>query len=98
MDWGWGDLIKTIIGAGIGSALVQVLAPFIRDYRQRKMTAAYMSMRLAVILEAFARECAELIEANKNAQTRPDEEFPDWDVNLPELAPYPDDGDGWRAL
>ncbi len=35
---------------------------------------------------------------NGNAQTPPDQEFPDWKVTLPELPPYPDEAEGWHAI
>jgi hypothetical protein len=57
-----------------------------------------MAIRLAVILEAYAAACFDLISTNENAQHRPDERLPDWTVRLPELADYPDDAEGWRAL
>jgi len=94
----WLDFLKLIIGAGIGSALVQGLLPLLRDLFQRKKQATYMAMRLAVTLENFAWACANLIQDNHNAQTLADEEYPEWDVSLPVLPPYPDDDDGWRSL
>ena len=98
MDLDWASWLKLIIGAGIGSALVQGLLPIWREHHQRKKQAAYMAMRLAVILENFAWACANFIQDNRNAQTLPDEEYPAWDVTLPELGTYPDEGEGWRAI
>jgi hypothetical protein len=43
-SWDWGTAIRTVIGAGIGSALVQGLLPFFREHHQRKKQAAYMAM------------------------------------------------------
>jgi hypothetical protein len=67
MDLDWASWVKLIIGAGIGSALVQSLLPIWREHHQRKKHAAYMAMRLAVILENFAWACANLIQDNRNA-------------------------------
>lgn len=55
-------------------------------------------MRLAVSLEAYASSCLDFIYKNSNAQRHPDEQYPDWDVSLPDVSPYPDDTDGWKAL
>ena len=57
-----------------------------------------MAMRLAVTQEFYASTCSEIISANDNADTPPDEEFPAWNVTLPTLPSYPDDTDGWRAI
>src|SRR5258706_8914354 len=57
-----------------------------------------MAMRLAVILESYAYACSEFIADNANMQSPPDQEFPDWNITLPELLAYPDDLDGWRAI
>jgi len=94
----WGDLVKTVLAAGVGSALVQIVMPLYLGRRQREDHAAYMAMRLAVILEAFARSCSDFIEANRNAYHQEDQEFPDWDATLPKLGSYPEDSDGWRAI
>jgi hypothetical protein len=96
-SWDWASTAKTVIGAGVGTALVQGLLPLYRDWRHRKRQAAYMAMRLAVVLEAFASGCSAFIAGNQSAETYPDREYPDWNANLPELLPYPDDVDGWRA-
>jgi hypothetical protein len=100
--WDWVTLGKTAVGAGFGTAVVQVfvqgLLPIYRDHRQRRLQAAYMAMRLAVTLESYASACSDLISKNTDAPHHPDEEYPDWDVTLPELPPYPDDAEGWRAI
>ena len=74
-------------------------ASIYRDSHHRKLQAAYMAMRLAVILEFYASACAHFIQENANVQPPPPtEEFPEWTVELPELPAYPDDADGWRAI
>ena len=97
-SWDWAFIGKTILGAGLGSAAVQALAGVLRDRRERADRAGYMAMRLAVQLERFASECADLILSNKDAPHPPDQEFPNWDVHLPKLAEYPSDADGWRSI
>ncbi len=94
----WGTLIKTIIGAGVGTALVQPLLAIYRDARERNSHAAYMAMRLAVILEAYTAACSDLIAKNSTAEAPPDQEFPNWDTTLPQLLSYPEDAEGWRAI
>src|SRR6185312_1037086 len=96
--WDWGDLTKTVVGAGLGTAIVQVLPAICRDIRHRKAHAAVMAVRLAVILEAYAAACLDLIARNNDAEAPPDEEYPYWETSLPELPAYPDDIEGWRTI
>jgi hypothetical protein len=100
MTWDLGSFATTVFGAGFGAAVMQAFLSLYRDYRQRKAPAAYMAMRLAVILEAYASACSVLISDNHdaNAEQGPDDQYPNWTLTLPELPPYPDDADGWRAI
>jgi hypothetical protein len=98
LSWDWATIAKSAIGAGVGAAAVQGFISLYRERRTTKAQASYMAMRLAVALESYAYACADFIGKNNNASHRQDEEFPDWDVSLPELAPYPIDPDGWRAI
>jgi hypothetical protein len=108
MDW-WNDAglwdwvitaAKTAIGAFGGSAAVQGIFVIYRDRRQRRSHAAYMAMRLAATLEAYAAACVHYIGVNRSLEPDPDpsSEYPNWDIKLPLLAPYPDDAEGWRAI
>ena len=92
------DLLKTALGAGVGSVIAQASLSVWKDKITRRDHAGYLAMRVATILESFAFECAEKVEANQNAQTRPGEQFPDWDISIPTLGDYPADVDGWRYL
>ena len=98
LGWEWGRFFMMIVSAGVGSALVQSLMPIYRDRRTRRKQAAYMAMRLAVVMENFAWACANFIQDNHTARTPPDEEYPAWEIALPELLAYPEDADGWRAI
>ena len=94
----WSTLIQTFVGAGVGTAAVTGLISIYREHRHKKAQAAYMAMRLAVELEAFAADCSNLIASNSIAEQGPDQQFPDWNTEMPEIAPYPDDPEGWRAI
>ncbi len=99
LAWDWATIGKTALGAGFGTAAMTGILSLYRDHRQKKSLAAYMAMRLAVTLEAYAYACYEFISANENApHYSQEDEFPAWTVRLPELPPYPDDIDGWRAI
>jgi hypothetical protein len=101
MEWlgfEWSRFFMMIGGAGIGSALVQALMPIYRERRMRRKQAAYMAMRLAVVMENYAWACANFIQDNHNPRTPADAEPPARETALPELLPYPEDVDGWRAI
>jgi hypothetical protein len=103
--WDWHDIAKTAIGAGLGTAIVtaiaQIVVPFFRDRRNRKRQGAYMAMRLAVALEAYASGCLTLLRTNqfeeRLAAVAGQEPVP-WVAPLLELPPFPDDADGWKAI
>jgi len=97
--WDWATLVKTFIAAGFGTAFMQGSLAIYRDRCQRKSRAAYMAMQLAWTIEAYARACSDFISDNKNVQPPGDEEeYPQWRVELPELASYPENPDGWQAI
>ena len=96
--WEWSRFFMMIVGAGVGSAVVQLLMPVYRDRRMRRRHAAYMAMRLAVVLENFAWACASFIQVNHDARTPADDQHPAWEIALPVPLAYPEDVDGWRAV
>ena len=98
MSWDWSNLASVIFGAGFGTAVAQLGVPAYRDWRNRKRQAAYMAMRLAVVLEAFASDCVGIIQDNSEAAREAGGDLPDYRATLPELASYPDDAEGWRVI
>jgi len=102
VDFTLGNLLTFAGTAGVVSAVLNQGFGWLRDWRaasvKNKAHAGYLALRVAVMLESYAYACAEFIAENGDAPHRPDEEFPDWNVTLPELPPYPDDVDGWRAM
>ncbi|KAB2795935.1 hypothetical protein F9K87_16160 [Brucella anthropi] len=94
----WLDLVKIVVGAGIGTAVVQWLASIAADERSKKSKADFLALQLAINLEAFARQCIELDRENEFAEHHPDQQFPDWSATLPSISQTPDDIDGWRSL
>lgn len=92
------DLVKIVVGAGIGTAAVQGIFTIARDERTKKSKADFLALQLAINLEAFARQCIELDRENEFAEQHPDQQFPDWSATLPNISQTPDDIDGWRSL
>jgi hypothetical protein len=95
----WSSLVKTIVGAGLGSASVAARIAIFRERRQTRAKAGYMAMRLAAILEGYVMLCAEFHYQNDYLQPDPDPRCDtNWDHTLPELPAYPDDADGWQSI
>lgn len=94
----WLDLVKIVVGAGIGTAVVQWLASIAADERAKKSKADFLALQLAINLEAFAYQCIELDRENEFAEQLPGQEFPEWSAILPSMGQTPDDIDGWRSL
>jgi hypothetical protein len=90
----WMNLLLTALSAGAGVAVVE----WILRSRDRQDRAAFMALRVALILEQFARMCAELNNENYNADHLEGEPFPEWNLKLPKLNDYPEDLEGWRAI
>lgn len=96
----WLEIAKLALSAGVATAAFNQSVSWLRDWhkdrRGRKLDAQYSALRLAVILEAFALECAtQLAEydmyetSGANAGTL--------HTTLPKLKSYPEDLD-WRLL
>src|SRR5216684_5703463 len=96
--WDWPSILKTVIGAGLGTGAVQGGISLYKDRALRNDGAAYLALRVAVLLEAYTSECCEFYFENANAQQPPDEPYPAWRTGLPPLADLPDDADAWRAM
>jgi hypothetical protein len=97
-DWDWSGILRTAVGAGIGSAIVQGGYTLYKDHRAKQDHAVYLALRIAVTLEAYASSCLDLIFRNSSMQDPPDRPYPDWDGGLPELPNYPEDLEGWRSM
>lgn len=97
-NWGLLSVLKTAIGAGLGTAIVQGGVTLYRERTVKSEKAAYLALRLAVLLEAFTSECCDFYFDNANAQQPSDEPYPSWRTQLPEPREFPDDTEAWRAL
>ena len=89
---------QTVVGAGIGSAFINAIPTVYTHFAKRKDSGAYLAMRLIVIFEKYTLDCARLVEDNQNADTLPDQQYPNWEIGLPVLAPFPSDDEGWRSI
>jgi hypothetical protein len=98
LTWDWIAFLKIAFGAGIGTAAVQGTLALWRDARVKKDHAAYLALRVAVLLESYASESCDFIFENASAHHGPDEQYPEWNALLPTLPNYPDDPEGWRAM
>lgn len=96
--WDWLSIVKAAFGAGLGTAIVQGGLALYRERALKKENAAYLALRIAVLLEAFASECCDFYFYNANAEQPPDEPYPAWRTELPKLPEFPDDTEAWRAM
>ncbi|KRR14596.1 hypothetical protein CQ12_10715 [Bradyrhizobium jicamae] len=97
--WDWLSTVwKAAVGAGIGTAAVQGGVALYRDRTQKNEKAAYLALRLAVLLEGYASKCCDFYFDNLNAAEPQDEPYPAWRTDLPEMPELPDDTEAWRAM
>lgn len=89
--------MSALLGAGIGAALVDIVAGWLRDRGQRKRNAAYVGLRIAVALENFSDECFSRFSDIDLYNTSGGRAGKDWQ-KMPPTPAYPTDDDGWRAL
>jgi hypothetical protein len=96
----WVDVIKVVAGGGVFTAILTVgLNWFVARLTERtklERDARYLAIRVAVVLERFALDCAEFIGDNRLHR----ESFMSAGherVELPPLAAYPTDAD-WKAV
>jgi len=87
-------IVGTLIGVALGAFISQG-TPWLRERLSQKKRAAYLAMRLAVILERFAIDCESLISENERSQIGDDKEGPRGD--LPNLEEYPEETN-WETL
>jgi hypothetical protein len=95
LTFDWATIAKTgfsaLVGAGLGSALIQGWFNSRAERRKREGQATYLAMRLAVLLDAFGEACGDMISNNANPEEYPAE-------GLPTLPAYPEDTEGWVSL
>jgi hypothetical protein len=79
--------LSALVGAGVGSALVQGLFSLMEKRRHQTAHATYLAMRVAVLLDAFGLACSTLIDFNAMAEHHQEHEFPNWDLGSPSFHP-----------
>lgn len=95
----WKDtvtLVSAIVAAALG--FLNYGHALWKDRRKNRADGAYLAMRLAIVLEAYAEACADLVSRNDMAGQQVRGELPDWETRLPVLQPFPEDDEGWKAL
>ena len=96
--WTTKEIVRAVIGTGVITAVLSPaltwLADFVRSHTRRKHAKTYLCMRVASILESYAIECAELVDASvaHYGQTQIPTTF-----SLPDPPAYPQDVD-WHSL
>ncbi len=96
--WTTKEIVRAVIGTGVITAVLSPaltwLADFVRSHTRRKHAKTYLCMRVASILESYAIECAELVDASiaHYGQSQIPVTF-----SLPDPPVYPEDVD-WHSL
>ncbi len=93
---GWSAVIQIALGAGFASAVFNRIAAWWDRKKNDKQSATYLALRLSVLLEAFAIECADTIIDIEFSRGYANEDM-FHKYRLPNLAIYPD-GEEWRVL
>lgn len=96
--WDWGSIWHAAVGAGLGTAAVQGAITLYRERTQKQDKAAYLALRVAVLLEAYGSDCCRFYFDNASAIEPPDEQYPAWRTDLPDPPELPDDTEAWRAM
>jgi hypothetical protein len=81
--WDWLSILRTAFGAGLGTAAVQGGISLYKERARKDENAAYLALRIAVLLEAYTSKCCDLYFGNANTQQAPDEQYPSWETELP---------------
>jgi hypothetical protein len=96
----WPDILKLTLGTGfVTSALNHFAGSYLEGRKERRSVrrdSRYLAIRLAVILERFAIDCADIIAENNSFLT-PNGFLGRRDSQLPTLQEYPSDID-WRSF
>ncbi|HEX5078202.1 MAG TPA: hypothetical protein VFV80_03560 [Geminicoccaceae bacterium] len=102
MDISWSTILTVAGTTGVLTALLNHVLWGLREWwaasSKKKDHASYLALRLAVLLESYATACSDFISENAHAEQGPDDRLPHWNTSLPEMPPYPEDDDGWRAI
>lgn len=88
----WVNVGQAFLGAGLATVVFEGVITELRERRNRKKHATYLSLRVATVLDRFALECAELAYNNESPFSE------GVSMNLPKLAGFPDDADGWKSI
>jgi hypothetical protein len=96
---GW-DVLTLAFSTGVVTAVLNNLLGWYRESKKERTTiirdARYWAMQVAVILESFAMECANII-ANNHDYSHSEGHAGTAHLKLPPAPKYPSDGD-WRTL
>jgi hypothetical protein len=92
--WTTKEIIGTVLGTGIVSGLTTLAVDYFRGRSGRKRNRTYLCIRIATALEAYAINCAELLEA---ADAHYGQTQTPLIISLPDPPSYPEDVD-WHSV
>lgn len=62
----WGSIISAVVGAGLGTAVIQGCFAVYLNHTQSKSAARYLAIRLATSLESYAKQCLGVMHDQDN--------------------------------
>jgi hypothetical protein len=90
------DWLEVVLTSSVVATVINVSVEDIRRRWSDKRDARYLAQRLAIILETFAIDCADVISGNELHRDN-DGYAGDRRLKLPSLAEFPADAD-WKAI
>jgi|EndMetStandDraft_8_1072994.scaffolds.fasta_scaffold02296_6 hypothetical protein len=93
----WSDILKVMLGAGIGTAIVEGGISLFQFMKTGRSQGAFLAFRLAVQLEGYARGCLSHMHDTKNYMSSKGN-VGRLHCYLPPFPDFPDDPEGWRNV
>jgi len=93
----WGQLLTGLVGAGIGTAIVEATVTLYGSFKTNRGYAKFLAFRIAVQLEEFAQSCSNRLDEISNNMSSSGAMGSLYD-RLPAFPAYPEDAEGWRNV
>jgi hypothetical protein len=93
----WEDILPALIGAGIGTAIVEAGTSLYQYFKTGRNQASFLAFRVVIQLESYAAECVSRIYDGDTWKSSREAMGHAWTF-LPDFPDFPDDPDGWRNV
>lgn len=93
----WEEILPALIGAGIGTAIVEAATTLYQYFKTGRNQASFLAFRVVIQLESYAAQCVSRIYDAQNWESSREAMGHPW-TSLPDFPEFPDDPDGWRNV